>query len=214
MEAVLEASLHADAPAAQSARKHGPLSLCLAVSILATVALVALLATGALNAFSGVDQLARASIPGVVSVNAPRAAEMVVYHEGGVPASLNELGLRVRGPDGVTVATKPYGLDLRYQHDHQVGTAVASFTAPAAGRYLISTTAAELGARLAVGGDLGAAIMLTDLATVGVGLAALTAIAVVVALALRRSNGSSRRRHADDLGGRFRRATPPFSFAD
>lgn len=194
--------------------RKGPRSLCLAVSILATVALVALLATGALNAFSGVDQLARASVPGVLSVNAPRAAEMVVYREGGVPASLHELGLRVRGPDGVTVATKPYGLDLRYHHDHQVGTAVASFTAPASGRYLISATAAEPGAHLAVGGDVGAAIMLADLATVGVGLAALTALAVVVALVLRRLSGSSRRQHADDPGGGFGRATPPLSLAD
>jgi len=194
--------------------RKSPRSLCLAVSILATVTLVALLATGALNAFSGVDRLARASVPGVVSVNAPRAAEMVVYHEGGAPASLNELGLRVRGPGGVTVATRPYGVDLRYRHDHQVGTAVASFKAPAAGRYLISTTAAEPGARLAVGGDLGAAIMLTDLATVGVGLAALTALAVVVALVLKRSRWSSRRRPADDPGVRFRSATAPLSLAD
>jgi hypothetical protein len=196
MEEVVESSRYSAVAAGQSVRKHGPLSLTLVVSVVATVALVALLATGALNTFSGVDQLARASIPGAVSVSAPRAGEMIVYFEGTVPPSLNELGLRVSGPDGAILPTDPHGPDLRYDHDDRVGTAVASFAVPAPGRYRVSTRATEPGARLAVGGDLGAAIMLTDLATVGLGLAAITGLAAVVALLLRRSRRRSRRRSA------------------
>jgi hypothetical protein len=215
MATLLEANLHTGAPPAYSASKHRPLGVCLVVGIFTTVALAGLLATGAFNAFSGVGQLARAPMPGTVSVSAGRADELVIYYEGDVPPSLNQLGLRVSGPDGATLATKPYSLDLRYGIDNRVGTAVASFVAPAAGHYLVSGRAADFGGRLAVGCDLGTGMMLADLASLGVGLALLAVIAAVVALVLRRLKGCSRRRHPDDvLGGGFRRATSPLSFAD
>ena len=88
---------------------------------------------------------------------------------------------RVRGPNGLVAALKPCDLDLG-----RAGVAVASFSAPTAGRYLVSARAAEPGARIAVGGNLGRGMLLTDLAGCGVGFAALAAVATIVVLVLRR----------------------------
>jgi hypothetical protein len=196
MEAVLGAKWGSRDRRTQPARKRRSLCISLAAGVLATVALAVFLAWSALGFFGGVDHLARAPLPSAVSVSASHPGEMVVYYEGHVAPSLDELGLRVREANGAPVALKPYDLDLHYDVGSRVGTAVASFVAPAAGRYLVSASAVEPGARLAVGGDLGRGVVLTDLAGIGVGLAALAAIAAVVGLVLRRS-GASRAEYRD-----------------
>ena len=187
MDAVLGARWDSRDWRTHPARKRKSLRTGLAAGILAAVALAVLLAWSALGFFSAVDHLARTPLPGAVSVSASQPGELVVYYEGHAGASLNELGLRVRGPDGAAVELKPYDLDLRYDVGGRVGTAVASFSAPVARRYLVSATAAEPGARLAVGADLSTGVMLTDLASIGVAFAALALIAAVVAFVLRRS---------------------------
>jgi hypothetical protein len=196
MEAVLNARRDSYGYRTEPAGKRRSLRLCLAAGILGTAAVAALLAWCALNLFSGVDHLARAPIPGAVSINAQQTGEMVVYYEGDADPSFDELALRIAGPDGATVAVKPYGhgFDLRYDIHSHVGKAVASFEASAGGHYLVSARAAEPGARLAVGRDLGGGMLLTDLAGIGVGFAVVALAAIAVALVLRRP-GTPRTEH-------------------
>jgi hypothetical protein len=191
MEAVLGARWDSRDRRTEPTRRRS-LRICLATGILATVALAVFLAWSALGFFSGIDHLARAPLPGAFSVTASQPGEMVIYYEGHATPSLSELGLLVRAPNGAAASLKPHDLDLRYNVDSRVGTAVASFVAPVAGRYLVSAGRAEPGARLAVGGDLGTAMLLTDLAGIGVGFGALAAIATIVALVLRRRAPSER----------------------
>jgi len=186
MEAVLGVEWGSRDRRTQPARKRGSLGIRPVAGILATVVLAVFLAWSALGFFSGIDHLARGPLPAAFSVTASQPGEMVIYYEGHATPSLGELGLLVRGPDGAAAALKPQDLDLRYNVDSRVGTAVASFAAPVAGRYLVSAGVAEPGARLAVGGDLGRGMLLTDLAGMGVGFGALAVIATIAALVLRR----------------------------
>jgi hypothetical protein len=186
MEGILGARWDSHDRRTEPARRRRSLRIYLAAGILATVALAVFLAWSTLGFLSGIDHLARAPLSGAFSITASQPGETVIYYEGHATPSLGELGLLVRGPDGAAVALKPHDLDLRYKVDSRVGTAVASFVTPVAGRYLVSARAPEPGARLAVGGDLGTGMLLTDLAGIGVGFGALAAIATIVALVLRR----------------------------
>lgn len=200
MEGVLGAMRDSRDRRTECARRRGSRHICLAAGIPATAVLAVFLAWSALGFFSDIDHLSRAPLSGAFSVTASQPGERVIYYEGHATPGLSELGLVVRGPDGAAVALKPHDLDLRYKVDSRVGTAVASFVAPVAGRYLVSARVAEPGGRLAVGGDLSTGMLLTDLAGMGVGFGALATIAAIVALVLRRRRAS---------GAEYRSAVTP-----
>jgi hypothetical protein len=113
-----------------------------------------------------VNDLARVSIPGQRIVQRP-AGEQFVYFEGRGSASIDQLGIHVTDPRGQAVALEPYRLDLRYDHSGQVGRALATFQADAAGSYRVNATgSAPADSRIAVGESVAKSVIATLLGIV------------------------------------------------
>jgi hypothetical protein len=134
------------------------------------------------GALSASDRFDRTTVGGSVSVTVDAAGPMVIYSETSTVPSLASLGLTVVGPTGEPVAVRPYVADLRYDREGGLGTAVATFTASAAGIYQVSSEATHTSAVLAVGPDIGG-YLVDALGRAGLicGLALAGALAVVVA---------------------------------
>lgn len=127
-----------------------------AVAAVAVVAAITVGVLGFVATVSQADDYARATIPGQVAVTVDGGGTKVVYYEGGLRPTREALGLSVSGPDGADVQVGDYGADVTYDVSGHSGRAVAEFAAPARGRYLVrASQAPEVGARIAVGGDLG-----------------------------------------------------------
>lgn len=132
------------------------------------------------------DGFARAPIPGELAVRGVASGEKAVYYEGNGQPRWRELGLRVTGPSGTTIPVRTYTGNLQYDIGDDVASAIASFRTLAAGRYRVSTTAREPGARLAVGADLGGDVKRTVFWATIIVLVGLLAAAAIAAPTYRR----------------------------
>jgi hypothetical protein len=106
---------------------------------------------GTVRALDRPDHFARAAIPGQLLIQATAGAENTIYYEGATRATRRALRLRVTGPTGQPVTIKAYHGTVEYDIRGIVARAVASFKASTTGSYRVSASAAEAGARLAVG---------------------------------------------------------------
>lgn len=125
--------------------------------------------------FDSINRLSRGATPNVVELRTG-PGRVVVYYEGRADPSPAELAVEVVGPDDAHVPVQPFAYDLRYDVGKVVGHAIGVFDAPAPGSYVVTSRIAEAGGRIAVGGDLGAATVLTVFAVI----AALFTLAVAV----------------------------------
>lgn len=135
------------------------------------------------------EHFTRAAVPGQVHVVLTQPGPHVVYHElasgPGPSQSLPVAHLEVRDPHGAPVHVEPYRTDLRYDHGGALGTAVARFSAPRTGTYLVTASDPDgIGGAIAVGDDLAPGVaraLVLPALTAGVALA-LAALLVLVPL--------------------------------
>jgi hypothetical protein len=140
-----------------------------------------------------VDDLARMSIPGQISVQIPDTGKQFVYYEGQGSASIEQLGIRVTDPQGRTVGLEPYRLDLRYDapgNSGRVGRALATFSATDVGSYGVNAAGtAPAGSAIAIGESVARNVVPTLLGVVAVFLLSVGGgLALVIATVARRSN--------------------------
>jgi hypothetical protein len=128
-----------------------------AAAFLGAAVWVVLAFFGFMNQVNGFQRM---TVPGTATVQVTQAATRVLYFEGPrTAAPVGQLGIRVTGPGGNAVPVAAYRGDLRYDvpgESGQVGKAIASFHAAAAGDYRISADTATTGTAgtLAVGDDV------------------------------------------------------------
>jgi hypothetical protein len=158
------------------------------VAVIGVIVAVSWTIAGVVSAMHASDDFARANIPGTVNAQVADIGSQYVYYEGDYGArlpSFDQLRLQVSGPAGAAVEVKPYGFQMQYDaHSGLLGTAVATFDASTPGTYSITSTAAEPGARLAVG-DSVAGHLTTPL--VGSGVVLVLAAGAALALMVRAS---------------------------
>jgi hypothetical protein len=169
------------------------------VAVIGVIVAGAWTVVGVLSAMHASDDFARADIPGTVSAQVADTGRQYLYYEGDhrtpVP-SFHQLGLRVSGPARAAVEVKPYGFHMQYDaHGGLLGTAVATFDVSTPGVYAITSTAAEPGARLAVGDSVAG---LLTIPLVGSGVVLVVAAGAAATLMVRASRpplpDSNRRR--------------------
>jgi hypothetical protein len=137
------------------ARKPGKARYLLA-AVIAILGVVGGLAYG-LNSYQDsqrqLDNLARVSIPGTLTVTISHPTGRVLYYEGSDSTNLADLAITVTDPTGSDVSTSRYEGDLVYETlDLTTGRAVPTFDAKAPGQYTIAVTGADTG-QLTVGGN-------------------------------------------------------------
>jgi hypothetical protein len=121
------------------------------------------------------DNLARVSIPGTLTVRIPQPTERIIYYEGSDSTRLADLAITVTDPNGTDVSVSRYEGDLVYETlDLTTGRAVSTFDAQVPGRYTVAVSGAETG-QLTVGGNYAHQTLpgvLTGLGIAGLSLAA------------------------------------------
>lgn len=152
---------------------------------LVAVAVIAFAGWSVVRYFESINTLTRGPITSSLQVTAA-PGEVVVYYEGGYDRSLADLGLSVTGPDGKAVALTGVGYDLRYDIDRLVGHAIATFQAPVAGSYTVTSSLSELGARIAAGTNIGPISLVMIAAGISSIFAIGIALLVTIAFALAR----------------------------
>lgn len=122
-----------------------------------------------------IDNFARSSVPGTVTVQVHEPGRQVVYYEGDQNVGLGDLVVDITDPAGATVAMAPYEGELIYETtDLALGRAIVWFDAAQIGGFEIEVTGIDTGqvtvgdsvARLALPG------ILVGLAIAGLSLAA------------------------------------------
>jgi hypothetical protein len=105
-----------------------------------------------------------------------------------------QVGLSVTGPGGTAVPVATYRSSARYDVEPgRAGRAVATFQAATAGPYRVSAArASEVGATLAVGGDIARSLVLTTQGAVVLGLVTVL-VAVPLAVATYRARSRTLR---------------------
>lgn len=140
----------------------------------------------------------RITAPGEGTVTLAEGDVTVVYAEGAAqPPSAADV--QVSGPDGTAVTIRPYGGDLRYDvpasadaRRGDVGTAVATFTAPADGAYDVGSS--TFTGTLAVGSDLAPGALRSVLLPALLGVASLVAgLVIAVRTAVRAASRTATR---------------------
>lgn len=184
----------------------------------AAVAVVGLTASIVWAAVGLADQTRRpadmvtTTTPGTVSVHITRPGTHVVYLESVVPTQARQLApsvaltaadIAVTAPDGSTVPTRGYSLDVRYDSPRGsgdvVGQAFAAFDADNPGSYTVATdvTLSDPAARIAVGDDLAPGVLRAVLLPLLTGVFSLVAAILLavraVAQAVRRNSTSTER---------------------
>jgi hypothetical protein len=99
------------------------------------------------------DNLARVSIPGTLTVTITHPTGRVLYYEGDGSTRLADLDITVTGPTGTAVSAPRYEGDLVYETlDLTRGRAVGTFQAPTPGQYTVTVAGVDSG-QLTVGGN-------------------------------------------------------------
>lgn len=127
-----------------------------------------------------VEALARASVPGTVTVSVTAPAEYVIYLED--EAATADVQVRAFGPDGKPVDLDLYGRELTYELPDRTGSAFAHFTARTAGRYTVQVRGDVVGGSVTVGRDLSTVLVgsyLGPLALVLLGVAGALVLATL-----------------------------------
>ena len=159
------------------ARKLGS-AWYLVAALVAVVGLIGGLAYG-FNSYQDsqrqLDNLARVSIPGTLTVSIPQPTGRVLYYEGSDSTSLADLAITVTDPTGTDVSVARYEGDLVYETlDLTTGRAVSTFDAQVPGRYTVAVAGAGTG-QLTVGGNYAEQALpgvLTGLGIAGLSIAA------------------------------------------
>lgn len=132
-----------------------------AILVAATGLVVCLIwaATALLDQVQEPAHFTRAAVPGQLQVVLTQPGPHVIYHEvargQGATPSLPVIALEVSDPDGAPVPVERYLSDLRYDHEEALGTAVALFSAPRTGTYVVTASDPDgVGGAIAVGDDL------------------------------------------------------------
>lgn len=122
-----------------------------------------------------VDDFARSSVPGTVTLQLDEPGRQVVYYEGDISVGLEDLVVDITDSAGANVAVAPYGSELIYETTGgSLGRAIATFDADRLGAYEVEVSGMDTGqvtvgesfARLALPG------IFAGLAVAGVSLAA------------------------------------------
>ncbi len=164
-------------------------SLALAIALVGVAAAIAWGVTSVRTINRHVSAFPSGTVPGSVTVSVSRAGEQMVYYQGGHRPEPGALGLTVKGPSGGLVPIKPYALDLRVDVTGGVGKAIATFAAETPGAYSIATTrAAQPGAVILVGDNIGKSLITRTIGAIGLVLASLlVAAAIIVVVLVKRS---------------------------
>jgi hypothetical protein len=154
-------------------RQHGTGYVVAAVVLaLAVSAAIGWYVLGMAEVERRVESLARASVPGTVTVSVTAPAEYVIYLED--EAATADVQVRAFGPDGKPVDLDLYGRELTYELPDRTGSALARFTARSSGRYEVQVRGDVAGGSVTVGRDLSTVLVgsyLGPLALVMVGVA-------------------------------------------
>ncbi|MGE5229143.1 MAG: hypothetical protein ACM3MJ_05410 [Deltaproteobacteria bacterium] len=182
-----------------------PRASALGYWLAAAVMLAGLIGGGVLAAVTGfgayerLTDMPRAAVPGDVTFSVTDTGDQLVYYIGEADTSWRELGLTVTGPDGQAVPVKSYTLGTKVAsiaaHDHydeyaaHPRFAVATFRADQTGGYEIATTsAAEDGAKIAVGENLVRPVLFGLVGALAVVLAGVTiGVVLIIVTVVRRA---------------------------
>lgn len=121
------------------------------------------------------DNLARVSVPGTLTVRIQQPTERIIYYEGSDSTRLADLAITATDPNGTDVSVSRYEGDLVYETlDLTTGRAVSTFDAQVPGRYTVTVVGVDSG-RLTVGGNYAHQTLpgvLTGLGIAGLSIAA------------------------------------------
>lgn len=149
------------------------LILAAAVAVVGLTASIVWAAVGLADQARRPADMVTTTTPGAVSVQITRPGTHVVYLESVVPAAsrdsapsltLTATDITVTAPDGTSVPTHGYSLDVRYDSPRGsdvVGQAFAAFDADEPGVYGVATdvSLSDPTARIAVGDDLAPGVL-------------------------------------------------------
>jgi hypothetical protein len=125
------------------------------VAIAGFVIAIGYAAVGIYDAWRAPDDFDRTPVGSPISLNLAVGQEVVAYFEGPRAAPVPDAAVHVSSPTGGAITISPYDGVLQYDRADGLATAVARFTAPVAGAYVVSTDRAGPGWLLAVGSDIG-----------------------------------------------------------
>ena len=205
-EAVTTTPVGTAAPAEGNTRGARRRWIGVALIVLGLVAGDAIGVVTALDTVHRVDRFPRGAAPGQVSVDATKTARQVVYYVGNADPSWRELGLKVTAPDGQNVPLSDYyrgivGWDpvreltsVRERvggpgSGNGVAKALATFSADARGRYLITTSrSAGSGGEIAAGENIARSVFVRVAVACAIALAGLVVgVLLIVTTSTRRS---------------------------
>jgi hypothetical protein len=140
-------------PGATPARKRGKVWYLVA-AVIALVGVIGGIAYG-VNSYRDsqrqLDNLARVSVPGTLTLTITHPTGRVLYYEGSNSTRLADLDITVTGPRGTAMNVSPYKGDLVYETlDLTQGRAVATFQARTPGQYTVTVAGVDSG-QLTVG---------------------------------------------------------------
>lgn len=93
-----------------------------------------------------VDDFARSSVPGIVTVQVDEPGRQVVYYEGDLSIGLEDLVVEITDGAGGNVAVAPYGSELIYETPGaSLGRAIATFDADRVGAYEVEVSGMDTG---------------------------------------------------------------------
>lgn len=93
-----------------------------------------------------VDAFARSTVPGTVTVQVDEPGRQVIYYEGDLSVSIEDVVVDITDAAGAPVAVAPYGSELIYETaDRTLGRAIATFDATRAGAYEIDVSGMDTG---------------------------------------------------------------------
>lgn len=151
-----------------------------AVAATAVLAAAVWMCVGIVSMTRHVADFPRTRVPGSVTFAVAEPATRYVYFEGDANPALDDLDVRLAGPDGRRVDVRAYDLHVRYDALGRRGRTVGTFEATAPGEYRLVVGSGPRGGYVAVG-DSFARRTLSPLA--GAGLVALTGILAAASLA-------------------------------
>ena len=135
----------------------------------------------------------RATVPGAVTVDVTDPGDQMIYFTGAGDQGLVS-GLRVTDPAGASVPITPYDLAVKVDLVGDVGTAVATFPAPAKGAYTVTSAGSGARGAIAVGDNVGRDALPDVLGALAVMVFSVNVAIVIVIVTLLR--GASRERSA------------------
>jgi len=147
--------------------------------------------TSVSNAHEKATAFPRATVPGAVTVDVTDAGDQMIYFTGSGDEDLVS-GLRVTDPAGASVPITPYDLAVKVDLVGDVGTAVATFPAPAKGAYTVSSAGSGARGAIAVGDNVAMDALPDVLGALAVMVFSVNVAIVIVIVTLVR--GASRER--------------------